>query len=152
MNNNKYIGILFGLMFFVLGSITYFINGNLIRPNVLGVFVVGVLYLITSFHGTKFKIAQIAVTILMGCFGLLSNDVNSFISIFILSTAFHMYKAYFPKNHNGLYLLPIPYLLTALVSGWGMYEILQSAVIYVGYTTAIYIMYKKEIGGKTDED
>lgn len=132
------------VLFFLFGTITYLLNGGFLRPNVLGVFVPGLLYLLTIGKNKIAQVGQIVVTTLIGCFALWGNDNNSFISLFVLSFTFHLYTTYFKNDAGWLYVLPIPYIITAFLSGWTLYHVVMVGLIYSAYTTIIFLLKKRK--------
>lgn len=142
---HKKVGALLSFLFISLAFITYIFNGGFLRYNVLGVFVIGLLYMISIFNHSFFKGYQIALTILLGCVSLGLNDVNSMVSLVVFSLVLPMCHKYFKKIKWLGYTMIIPFITTAIIVGWSMINISLTLLIFMAYTTVMYIIQNDKV-------
>ena len=120
--------------------VNYVSSPIIMRPNVIGTIVPGILYLVSTNKGLWAKILQVILTFSVGALSVLANDPNSFIPVIVLSVVILLSNKYFPKVKILIFLYAVPYIGLAFYCGWGPVQLLNNVLLYILHTTVFYII------------
>jgi hypothetical protein len=141
----KKLGWVFGLLFILLAMINHANNPEIVRLNVLGLGIIGVLYIYTSFNLYFAKIIQTLLLFVYGSVAFLYNDGNVLVSMFCFYISGELMRKYYPKKYINMFVLGSIYITFAVLAGWTFFHIIGSVLMYSALTIIIYIIQNDKV-------
>jgi hypothetical protein len=141
----KKIGFIFGLFFIVIAIVNFIDAPIFFCLNVIGLGLVGVAFIESSYFDIYGKILQIVTLLFYSGIAVVGNDPNSLVSVLTLFVVVLISDKYFPQKKNlSKYYTMVP-LMTALLSDWKITSIVTNLLLYITFTVVVQIIQNDKV-------